>query len=211
MATDTSYADGRARHLTPADYKTTPWRNGGGRTTEIAVSPEGASLSDGFDWRLSVAEVEHDGPFSSFPGYDRSLTLLTGGGILLDAGDEGDLELREPYKPVTFPGEWKVEGRLIGPGIRDFNLIFARDRAAGRVGFVKVGAASLNIESGAPTLLLYLAKGGPLEVAWAEGAGEATLQAEDTLLLEAGAGHALQLTAAEGGAQVAVVEISPKG
>ena len=38
------------RILRGADYKRMPWKNGGGETVEIAVSPEGAALSD-FDWR----------------------------------------------------------------------------------------------------------------------------------------------------------------
>jgi hypothetical protein len=210
MAPDRPTANGAVRHLTPADYKITPWRNGGGRTTEIAVSPAGASLAEGFDWRLSVAEVERDGPFSSFPGCDRSLSLLSGGGILLDAGEEGDIELRQPYKPVSFPGEWEIEGRLLGAAIRDLNLIFARDRAAGRVGFLEVRAAPLDLESDAPVLLLHLVKGGPLKVNWDSGAESVVLRAEETLRLEDEGGHALELAAEDGAAQVAVVEISPK-
>jgi environmental stress-induced protein Ves len=46
-----------------------PWKNGGGETTEIAVFPDGAGLSD-FDWRVSMARVDGDGPFSSFPGIE---------------------------------------------------------------------------------------------------------------------------------------------
>lgn len=201
-----------ARHLTPADYRTTPWRNGGGTTTEIAVSPAGTGVGDAFDWRLSTAEVAADGPFSTFPGYQRSLSLLSGGGILLDAGEEGDIELREPYKPVSFAGEWEIQGRLLGAAIRDLNLIFARERAAGRVGFLTVEAAKLRSESDAPTLLLYLAKGGPLEVAWDEGAESTTLREEETLLLERrGGGHGLELSSTQRAAEIAFVEISPKG
>ena len=41
-----------------------PWRNGGGVTRELLAWP-----SPG-DWalRISVAEVERDGPFSRYPG-----------------------------------------------------------------------------------------------------------------------------------------------
>jgi hypothetical protein len=44
------------RVLSPADYRRMPWKNGAGRTTEIAVHPAGAAL-DAFDWRVSVADV----------------------------------------------------------------------------------------------------------------------------------------------------------
>lgn len=202
----------KVRHLTPADYKTTPWRNGNGRTTEIAIAPAGASLDGGFDWRLSIAEVTADGPFSSFPGYDRSLSLLSGGGILLDAGEDGDIELREAFKPVRFPGEWQVEGRLLGVAVRDLNLMTKRDTAAGRVGFLSIEAVPLQSESDAETLVLYLAEGGPVEVAWDDGTERTALENEEALVLErGGGGHALNLVSQGAAATLAFVEISPKG
>ncbi|MBM7325185.1 HutD family protein, partial [Agrobacterium sp. S2] len=48
-----------------------PWKNGGGVTTEIIVHPAKASMAD-FDWRISMANVAQDGPFSIFPGVDRT-------------------------------------------------------------------------------------------------------------------------------------------
>lgn len=201
----------KVRHLVPTDYKTTPWRNGNGRTTEIAISPPDASLDGGFDWRLSVAEVTADGPFSSFPGYDRSLTLLSGGGILLDAGEEGDIELREPFKPVRFRGEWQVEGRLLGVAARDLNLISKRETTAGRVGFLTIEGVPLQSESDAETLVLYLAEGGPVEVAWDGGTERTTLKNEEALVLErTGGGHALNLVSQGTVAKLAFVEVSPK-
>jgi environmental stress-induced protein Ves len=65
----------------PLDYARMPWKNGGGQTTEIAVSA-GASLAD-FDWRVSIAEINADGPFSAFAGVDRTLVLLSGAGVRL--------------------------------------------------------------------------------------------------------------------------------
>ena len=51
------------------DYKVMPWKNGGGITTEIWVSPEGSGLAGvPFDWRVSIADVATDGPFSKFAG-----------------------------------------------------------------------------------------------------------------------------------------------
>ncbi len=43
-----------------------PWKNGGGETAEIAVFPPSADLSE-FGWRISMATVSSDGPFSAFP------------------------------------------------------------------------------------------------------------------------------------------------
>jgi environmental stress-induced protein Ves len=60
-----------------SECRTTAWKNGGGSTTEIAVAPMGASLDD-FDWRVSMARVASDGPFSEFAGIDRTLDILKG-------------------------------------------------------------------------------------------------------------------------------------
>ena len=57
-------------------------RAGGGSTTEIAVAPPGAGFDD-FDWRVSLATITQDGPFSAFPGIDRTLALVDGDGCLL--------------------------------------------------------------------------------------------------------------------------------
>ena len=73
------------RLLTPADFHSMPWKNGAGRTTEIAVHPPGAAL-DTFAWRVSIADVERDGPFSRFPGIDRTIVLLEGAGMRLRSG-----------------------------------------------------------------------------------------------------------------------------
>ena len=67
------------RILRAESYRRMPWKNGGGETTEIAVSPEGAGLDD-FDWRVSMARVESSGPFSLFAGIDRTLAILEGEG-----------------------------------------------------------------------------------------------------------------------------------
>ena len=60
-----------------ADHAFSPWKNGGGTTAEIAIGPPGATL-DAFDWRISMARVASDGPFSSFPGVDRTLSIIDG-------------------------------------------------------------------------------------------------------------------------------------
>ena len=56
------------------------WKNGAGWTREIALGPAGASADD-FGWRLSVAELEHDAPFSAFPGIDRCIVVIDGAGM----------------------------------------------------------------------------------------------------------------------------------
>ena len=119
------------RRLTPADYRRMPWRNGGGTTTEIAIAPESAVLGgEPFLYRVSIADVAADGPFSRFEGYDRHIMLLAGAGMTLDCGGHGRIELTAPFEPRSFSGDWDVRGTLVAGPVRDFNLITDRARTS---------------------------------------------------------------------------------
>ena len=102
-----------------------PWKNGGGVTTEILVEP---GREGRFAYRVSIAEVAVDGPFSRFEGYDRHIFLLDGAGMVLEC-DHGPIALAR-FEPKSFDGDWDVYGRLAAGPVRDFNLIV--DRAWGR-------------------------------------------------------------------------------
>jgi environmental stress-induced protein Ves len=115
-----------------ADLASTPWKNGGGTTTEIAVSPAGTGFGD-FDWRLSIAEVASDGPFSLFPGIDRTLTLIEGNGLAMTIADAPPRTLTMASGPLSFPGDVPVSAALIAGPIRDFNVMSRRGRFAHRV------------------------------------------------------------------------------
>ncbi len=80
-----------------------------------------------FDWRVSIATIASDGPFSAFEGVDRFITLLRGGGVHL-ASDDGTLDHRldTPLRPFAFPGEARVHGRLLAGACEDFNVMTRR-------------------------------------------------------------------------------------
>lgn len=124
----------RMRRLTHSDYRKMPWRNGAGTTTELVAEPAGAER---FLYRVSIADVERDGPFSRFEGYDRHIMLLEGGGMSLDCGEHGVVDLSAPLTPHSFSGDWDVRGTLTAGPVRDFNLIVDRARAS----------ATLNVHS----------------------------------------------------------------
>ena len=109
------------RHLTPADYTRQPWKNGKGLTVELARAEEGGALL----WRLSMATVAEDGPFSLFPGIERNLTVIAGPGFRL-VGAGTSLDCR-PLVPVAFPGDLALSAAGTG-GIasEDFNVMTAR-------------------------------------------------------------------------------------
>lgn len=123
------------RLLTPADCRRMPWKNGGGHTLEVACEPPGAGTTS-FVWRVSVADVERDGPFSAFPGVDRTLVLLDGNGMRLTGG-AGPLEVRTPFEPVRFAGEAALHCTLVAGPTRDFNLMVRRGAARGDVVVVR--------------------------------------------------------------------------
>ncbi|TPI45940.1 HutD family protein [Mesorhizobium sp. B2-9-1] len=117
------------RILRAADYRVMPWKNGGGTTTEIAVSPDGAGFED-FDWRVSMARVETSGPFSSFAGIDRTLSVLEGEGIILDIAGQAPARLTTASAPLAFPGDVPTGAALIGGPITDLNIMTRRGRMA---------------------------------------------------------------------------------
>jgi uncharacterized protein len=142
------------RLIAPGDARPMPWKNGGGRTTELAAAPPGSTLDD-FSWRVSIADVERDGPFSPFPGVDRTIVLLRGDGMEL-AHAHGSITLAVPYEPWAFSGDEPVECRLVGGAVRDFNLMTRRRTARGAVTVVRDGAARI---AGARHRLCWTAAG----------------------------------------------------
>jgi environmental stress-induced protein Ves len=115
-----------ARILRSVDYVARPWKNGGGTTRDIAVSPSGASL-DTFDWRLSLAQVDRDGPFSRFDNVDRTLVLLSGAMTLHERDRRIDLVRNQPF---AFEGERALEATVGGGSTLDFNVMTRRGRAS---------------------------------------------------------------------------------
>ncbi len=112
--------------LIPAnEYRRERWKNGLGWTREIFRSPPDAQA---WDWRLSIAEVEKDGPFSTFPGADRELVLLAGEGMRLVFDNGENVELSPPHDRCRFAGERALRAELISGPTQDFNLMWRRDR-----------------------------------------------------------------------------------
>jgi uncharacterized protein len=114
------------RVIRPAEYRAMPWKNGGGVTTEICVSPPLGA----FDWRVSIATVNADGPFSTFAGYERHIMTLSGEGMVLDIGGRGKFALK-PLRPFSFSGDAQVHGSLLNGTVLDFNLMVRRDFGSG--------------------------------------------------------------------------------
>ncbi|MZD04034.1 HutD family protein [Streptomyces sp. SID5785] len=116
----------RAHERTPS-----PWKNGGGITTEVLAHPEGSGTSD-FAWRISLADVADSGPFSAFEGVDRVITVVDGPGMALTVdGMEHVVDTR--YAPFAFSGDATTDCRLLGGPLVDFNVMARRSAARAEV------------------------------------------------------------------------------
>lgn len=100
------------------DVAPQPWRNGGGQTRELLTWPESG------DWRLriSLADIEQDGPFSTFPGVTRWFTVVHGRGVELRFGDRTET-LGAGSAPLRFDGDAAPGCSLIDGPTRDLNLM----------------------------------------------------------------------------------------
>ncbi|MDN4055270.1 HutD family protein [Massilia sp. YIM B02763] len=137
------------------------WKNGGGSTTEIAVFPQDAGF-DAFDWRVSLATVAADGPFSAFPGVERTLVLVDGHGMTLDI--DGEPTMLSKADPVAaFDGESRVEAKLSRGPSTDFNVMTRLDRCWHRFGRRVLDGDSTFVAR-ADVTVLFLAEGEGLEL-----------------------------------------------
>ena len=123
-----------------------PWRNGGGETRQVAAGTllrpgeaDGAGEEGDFGWRISIATIAADGPFSAFPGVDRCITLLSGPGVLLRLNRPGrtgaaiEHRLDTVGHPYWFDGGDETRATCLGGASQDFNLMLRRRDHAGEV------------------------------------------------------------------------------
>lgn len=155
-----------------------PWKNGGGSTMEIAISPPDAGFDD-FDWRISLATITASGPFSSFPGIDRSLMLVDGDSVQLTLDGTRKVTLNAAQPMLWFPGEAAVVAQVKGP-TTDFNVMTRRDRC--RHQLEKITAPVKLARRSAATLLFVAGEG---HVLARGGEQQFALARHDALLLDA--------------------------
>jgi environmental stress-induced protein Ves len=163
--------------LLPAAARTpAPWRNGGGVTSEVAVerslAVEAEPLPAGgwirrkvpeFRWRISIADVAADGPFSRFAGYRRIITVLRGAGMELTVDDVPHV-IAEPYRPFRFRGSALTDCRLLDGPVVDLNVIAAN----GEYADIEIIRPSTRVEIAVGATAAVLALDGSIRVRAAE-------------------------------------------
>lgn len=113
-----------------------PWRNGGGQTRELLAWPD----AQAWRVRVSVARIERDGLFSSFPGVRRCFAVLHGAGVELDL-PRGLRTLTADDEPVTFDGEAAPACKLLHGPTEDLNLMALREAGTPQLRRAAVGSA----------------------------------------------------------------------
>jgi environmental stress-induced protein Ves len=119
------------RILRASERTAVPWKNGGGTTSEVAAFPQGAGFDD-FGWRISIANIARGGPFSRFPGIDRTLAMLHGR-VTLTIEGQGAVPLSPDMPPVSFAGDVATAAELIGGPATDLNVMTRRGAFTARV------------------------------------------------------------------------------
>jgi len=139
----------------PQSFQTLPWRNGLGSTVELLA--ETSNKNEAFSWRLSIASVANDGPFSDFSGYDRTLLLLEGTGITLNKPNGIFKVLNSSLDYANFKGEDLIDATLHDGPIKDFNIMTLRSICTSSVTAIDETSESL-LNINADKLLVYSIK-----------------------------------------------------
>lgn len=142
------------RVLFPHHWHTQPWKNGGGITHEIARADD----EHGNRWRLSIAEVASDGPFSRFDNIDRVILMLEGEGFRLHGVGANPEVIVEPLQPFHFAGEAAIDCTLVAGPVRDFNLMTRRGAVQGSLQVLTLTEARQSLPL-APQTFVYVASG----------------------------------------------------
>lgn len=119
------------------EHRLMPWANGLGVTAEIRAWPV---EPEPWVWRLSIADVSADGPFSVFAGIDRHIIVIdgVGMGLTIDGGVEQRVTLGS--QPLSFSGDAVTTCRLLDGPVSDLNLMVRRAYGAGALRVERVRA-----------------------------------------------------------------------
>ncbi len=164
------------------DLPSMPWKNGGGSTVELHTAPQGATIAD-FDFRISVATVSQDGPFSIFPDIDRTLALVDGQGLTLHIAGEPDIAIDEAHPYTSFPGEVSIHATVNNGTTMDFNVMTHRGRCSHT--FEVSHGTSYKVVPRGDFTLLFIAEGAGVMIG-RPGATADLLDRFDAIVLDAG-------------------------
>ena len=147
------------------DTQPVAWKNGGGRTRELARHQEGVPASGRSKgrmvWRISLADIDVSGPFSAFPGLARIHTVVAGAGHRLTG--EGVTLVAQPLKPLVFDGALALDCQLIGGSCQAFNVIYDPELVQAKARVLRAGEwpvdGAADWAAGADCHVVFVAEG----------------------------------------------------
>ena len=109
-----------------SEHRAMPWANGLGTSYEVASDRN----ADGeWTWRVAIAPVVEDGPFSVMSGVDRELVVIEGNGMVLEVDGESVECLSG--RVVRFSGDSTTFARLVDGPVVDLGLMTVRGLITG--------------------------------------------------------------------------------
>lgn len=179
-----------------AEHRIVPWANGFGVTADVFRWPTDA---DEWTWRLSIADVSDDVPFSVMPGIDRHIMVANGEGMALTIDSAPPHRMDRSTPPLSFAGESVTTCRLLDGPIADLNLMVRRGSVIGALRRVHLPAGNMYVFT--PDDVAFVVLEGTVA------AGDQELAVFDAVRLDASSGPIHPVTAARP-AQVAVAAVA---
>ncbi len=109
-----------------SEHRAMPWANGLGTSYEVASD---RNVDGVWTWRVAIAPVVADGPFSAMPGVDRELVVIEGNGMELEVDGESVECL--PGRVARFTGDSATFARLVDGSLVDLGLMTVRGVVTG--------------------------------------------------------------------------------
>jgi environmental stress-induced protein Ves len=184
-----------ARCIRHDDYIAMPWRNGAGITHEIAREP---ANGEEFSWRLSLASLKVNGPFSAYAGYERCVALVEGRGFRLNFDGARTAELRKRGDHALFGGASATRCELLDGPCTDLSLMVRTPGLIAEVSTSIITAAEEVKPPAARTLALFVLRGALALESSADAAASAVkLNLHETFLIPSGNSWSARSAAAE--------------
>ncbi len=189
------------RLVFPHHWQTQKWQNGGGITHELIKDTQTE-----WRYRLSIADVAQDGPFSHFAGIDRIILLLEGKGFELYFGGGHLQAVTKPFEPFPFRGDDPVNCDLIDGPVRDFNVMTRRENTRAYAQVYALNASRTAVPLGTFIHFVFVLHGRAFAELNEHGH---VLDAQQLLVIE-NEQHPLHLSAVDGDALVYSISVDLK-
>lgn len=173
------------------DGREIPWGNGGGSSRQLILRTR-PDREDRLLWRMSTTVIPESCPFSTYTGFRRTITLLSGSPFTLDFSGQAPSHTVARFEPFDFNGGWKTHCHLPGDAANVLNVM-ADETVAYSHEVLTPGAAtaSRRLES---DVVLFYALEGAVRLACDHALPVKALKAGEMLAFEQAKGASLEMT-----------------